>query len=144
MSSPLYISSYSEDKKFYAIFEENKTNAWLYLCMTKGDAQMASDIIGDVFVCNTVDLIEHSDLERYKPGIPPITNGFGHPEAVCKDIDTVDWELKWLKEKAVLLTKAGKPWALIPYGEKRGMCKAIKKSGPWGNDWVEQKYKKFC
>jgi len=143
MRSPLFISSYSEDRKLYAVFEENKTNAWLYLCIAKGDDEKASDIICDVFVCNTVELIDHSELERYKPGVPPITKGFGHPEAVCKNIDQLRWELTWLKGAGALLTKDGKPWALVTSGEKRGMSKGIKKSGPWGNDWVEQKYKKL-
>lgn len=144
MGSSLLISSYNEDKQLYAVFEENKTNAWLYLCASKGDTQRASDIIGDVFVCNTVELIESSDLDSFKPDIPPITKAFGHPEAVCLNISEVAWQLEWLKGNTILLRKEMKPWALIAYGERRGMCKAIKKSGPWGNDWVEQKYKKFC
>jgi len=138
------MSSYNDEKTLHAVFEENDENAWLYLCVSSDGKEKASSVIGDVFVCNTVELIDHTELERYKPNLPPITKGFGLPEAVCLNIDKIQWELHWLGNNSVLLTKDQKPWALISKDEKRGMCKAIKKSGPWGNNWNEKKYKKLC
>jgi len=141
MTQPLRLSSYNDQKSLYAVFEENNETAWLYLCLS---ADNTSDIIGDVFVCNKVELIKNSELERYKPNLPPITVGFGTPEAVCNNINKVTWELKWITDNAILLTKDQKPWALISHEEERGMCKAIKKSGPWGNEWNEEKHQKLC
>lgn len=138
------MSSYNEDESLIAVFEENNENAWLYLCVSTDENNESSEILADVFVCNTVELIEHTDLEKYKPNLPPITKGFGHPEAVCLDIGEVFWELNWLGDKTILLTKDQKPWALISHEDNRGMCKAIKKTGPWGKNWNEKKYKKFC
>ncbi len=139
------MSSYNDEKSLYAVFEENENNAWLYLCVSKDKEDNSSEIISDVFVCNKVKLIEHTALNEYsRNSPPPITKVFGNSEAVCTNIQKVSWELNWLGNKSVLLTKDQKPWALISHGEKRGMCKAIKKSGPWGNNWNEKKYKKLC
>ena len=138
------MSSFNDDKSLLAVFEENESNGWLYLCVSKGEKNESSEIVGDVFVCNTVELIDHTDLDRYRPNLPPITKGYGHPEAVCLDISKVFWELNWLGNTSILLRKDQKPWALISFDEKRGMCKAIKKDGPWGNNWNEKKYKRLC
>lgn len=144
MTSPLFMSSYNDKKSLYAIFEENNENGWLYLCKATEGQESGADIIGDVFICNTTHLIDNTDLDHYKPNLPPITKSFGHPEAVCININDVRWELSWLDSKTILLTKEQKPWALITSDERRGMCKGIKKSGPWGNNWNEKLYKKLC
>lgn len=143
MLPPLFISSFNDQKNLYAVFEENENNAWLYLGNALNGNSSGEDIIADVFICNTLHLIDHTELERYKPGLPPITKTFGHPEAVCTNINDVHWKLIWLGNNAVVLTKDQKPWALLSSDDKRGMCKAIKKSGPWGNNWSENKYKSY-
>lgn len=142
MSPTIILSSYNSSKSCYAVIEESKDKVWFYLCLN-ADQTTPSSVLGDVFVCNTITLIEHSELDRYKPNLPPITKDFGHQEAVCHDIHKIEWELHWLNDDTVLLTKDQKPWALISKDEKRGMSKAIKKSGPWGNNWNEKKYKKL-
>ncbi len=143
MAPNILLSSYNDEKSLYAVFEDNGELSWLYLCSSKNDKRISTEVVGDVFVCNKVDLIENTELDRYKPNLPPITKGFGHPEAVCANIDKIRWELHWLQDTSILLTKDQNPWALISLGENRGMCKAIKKSGPWGNNWHEQKYRKL-
>ena len=144
MTTPIFLSSYNENNNLHAVFEENDENAWLYLCVSKGNQDDTSEVVGDVFVCNTVRLIEHKDLERYKPNLPPITKDFGNLDAVCINISKVNWELVWLDDKSILLKKDQTPWALIGLSDKRGMCKAIKKNGPWGNEWNEEKYREIC
>ncbi len=144
MSQPIFMSSYNDEKSLCAVFEENENTAWLYLCGVTNQKDRSSTILSDVFICNTVELIEHTALSQYsKNSPPPITTAFGHPEGVCPDIQNVIWNLNWIGNKSVLLTKDQKPWALLSQGEKRGMCKAIKKSGPWGNNWNEKRYRKL-
>jgi len=144
MTKQLFLSSFNEGNNLQAIFEETDEKAWLYLCASKDGKENSSEVLADVFVCNTVKLLEHKELERYKPNLPPITKNFGSQDAVCKNISKVNWELIWLDDKSILLKKDQAPWALITLQDKRGMCKGIKKSGPWGDKWNEEKYQKIC
>lgn len=143
MTSKYFLSSYNESKRLQAIFEESNDLAWLYLCFSSTGSDKPAEVIGDVFVCNTVKLLDNSELERYKPNLPPITESYGNADAVCTNISEINWELEWLSDKCVLLKKEGAPWALICPDDKRGMCKAIRKSGPWGMEWSVGKYKKM-
>ena len=143
MPSKIILSSYNEEKTLYAVYEENVNTTWLYLCSINNGERNSSEIIADVFVCNLIDLIKTSELDKYKPNLPPITKDYGNPEAVCLNIENVDWQLKWLENNSILLMKNSKPWSLIVFGEKRGMSKSIKKSGPWGKSWHEKQYKKL-
>ena len=143
MPKPFFLTAANAPDTLHAVFEENAETAWLYLCITPTSPEKAPEIVGDVFVCNTVALIDHTELERYKPNLPPITKNFGNIEAVVPNIHESSWELIWYGKETVVLTRDGKAWALINVEERRGMCKAIKKSGPWGNAWHEQKYKRL-
>jgi len=89
MTKQLFISSYNEGNNLQAVFEETDDKAWLYLCASKNDKEHSSEVIADVFVCNTVKLLEHNDLERYKPNLPPITKDFGNQDAVYINISKV-------------------------------------------------------
>ncbi len=144
MNNPLLISSYNKLSKRHAVFAEENESSWLYLHAPSDNPNETSEIVGDVFVCNTKELSEIVDVQKYRPDPPPIPKKYGNENSFCSDHEIQSWDLVWLENgNTILLTKNQIPWALITHNEKQGMSKAIGEGGPWGIKWNQKKYNEF-
>lgn len=132
---------YSEVSHRHAMLVDNGITGILYL-YAPSDAEKTGKIEADCFAYNRVDPIDPKEVNRYRPGPPPIARGYASKEAVCRMPESHNWNLKFSSEgTAVLLSRDGKPWAMVSLDEPRGFSKAIEVLGPWGNPWSIDVYK---
>lgn len=142
MGDEFLVCAYSEDSHRHAMLVDDGITGILYLHAPSDNAEKTGEIEATCFAYNRVDPIDTKDVQRYRPGPPPIARGYASNDAVCRTPASHDWNMKFSSDgTVVLLLRDGKPWAMVSLDEPRGFSKAIAKAGPWGNPWSIEIYK---
>lgn len=130
------VCEYSEVSHRHAMLIDDGLTGIVYLHKPGDDPEKTGEVDATCFAYNRVDPIDPKEIQRYRPGPPPIARGYASKEAVCKKPESHVWNLKLSSEgTAALLSRDGKPWAMVSLDEPRGFSRAIDVLGPWGNPW---------
>ena len=144
MSEDIFVCSYSEISHRHAILEDDGQTAWLYLHEPSPDPQRSGEVEADCFAYNRCQPIEVKDVQKYRPGPPPIAKGYASDRAVCRKPDVHEWRLIWSKNgESVVLMRDGDCWCFITPDSPRGHSKAIRAEGPWGSPWSDDLYERI-
>jgi len=136
MEDEFLVCAYSEDSHRHAMLADDGVTGILYLHAVSEDAAKTGEVEATCFAYNRVDPIDTTEIQRYRPKPPPIAKGYASKDAVCRTPKSHKWKLKFSTDgTAVLLTRDGKPWAMVSLVARRGFSKAIEATGPWGNPW---------
>jgi hypothetical protein len=135
------VCSYSEDSHRDAILADDGRTGILYLHGPTDAPEHTGQVEASCFAFNRVEPIEPSDVRRYRPGPPPIAQGYASNVAVCRWPMADAWELLWsLDGEAVVLVRNGEPWAIASLAQRTGLSRAIETPGPWGHPWSVKAY----
>jgi hypothetical protein len=112
-------------------FEDDGTSAWLYLSEVNSPR-----IVADAWVYNRVAAPPVSRINSYRPQPPPAAEGYAGPEALCSDPTIHLWSLLWSEDgHSVAVLRDGLALALIARASRKGYCRFLVRSGPWGLMW---------
>lgn len=142
MDDEFLVSAHSEHSHRHAMLVDDGITGILYLHAPSDDAEKTGEVEATCFAYNRVDPIDPKEVQRYRPGPPPIARGYASKDAVCRKPESHNWNLRVSPDgTAVLLIRDGKPWAMVSLDEPRGFSKAIEAPGPWGNPWCIEVYR---
>ena len=131
-----HVHSRSPATGLQAVLEDDGRVAVFYLHDSTDDDDRPGAVVADVFAYNRVELIPVSDVQAYRPGPPPIAEGFGGPLAVCARPEMYEWSVSWSDDgHEAVLHRDGEPWCSVSIRDRRGRSRAIATSGPWGEPW---------
>ena len=136
MDDGFIVCAYSQDSRRHAILADDGITGIVYLHAPSDDEAKTGEVEATCFAYNRIEPIDTKDVQRYRPNPPPIAKGYASEDAVCRTPELHKWSLKFARDgTAVLLTRDGKPWAVVSLAEPRGLSKAINAPGPWGSPW---------
>lgn len=137
MSDKTYmLESLNDASQRVAVFEDDGTSAWLYLSKANDRKPIA-----DVWVHNRISAPPTSEIQNYRGGPPPAASGFADDSTICDDPDAHDWTFTWHDGgDAVAMHRDGIPVALLISSDRKGWSRNLRREGPWGNLWDENKY----
>lgn len=137
MNDDTYIlQSHNDTSCFVAVFEDDGTSGWLYLCDDKDRAPIA-----DVWIHNRIIAPPRSEIEKYRGSPPPAACGYSDDSTICHDPDKHDWTFAWREDgNAVVIHRDGIPMAMLVASDRRGWSRNLLRNGPWGNVWDERHY----
>jgi len=72
MGDEVLVCAYSEDNHRHAMLVDDGITGILYLHAPSDDAEKAGEVEATCFAYNRVDPIDTKDVQRYRPGPPPI------------------------------------------------------------------------
>lgn len=137
MDDEFLVCVYSEHSHRHAILADDGVTGILYLHAPSDDIESTGEVEATCFAYNRVDPIDPSEVQQFRPNPPPIAKGYASKDAVCQRPKSHRWNLKFSTDgTAALLTKDGKPWAMVSLAAPQGFSKAIVAPGPWGDPWV--------
>lgn len=119
-----------------AVFEDDGTSGWLYLSGV-GDRKP----IADVWIHNRINAPQASEIANYRGGPPPAAAGFADDLTICHAPENHTWTFTWYEDgEAVVMHCDGVPIAMLIATEPHGWSRNLKRDGPWGNRWDEERY----
>lgn len=132
---------YSQDSGGHAILADNGVTGILYLHAPRDDPAKTGEVEATCFAYNRVDPIDTKEVQRFRPGPPPIAKGYASKDAVCRRPASHRWNLKFSSDgTAVLLLKNARPWSMVSLAAPHGFSKAVAAPGPWGGPWSDEVY----
>lgn len=138
MAEGLFIHSYNESSKRFAILDELDESAVLYL--SESGSQKP---IKDAFAYMRIPPIDiETWKKRMRAGGPPVLHTeIASNDAVIAISKESDFNFLWSKTgNDVSLTYRGKPIAFISLNEQYGYSKAASKTSPVVNPWDQKLY----
>ncbi len=137
----IYLSSVNHTGLLQCVVEACGGTVWMYLHdLTK------QCVVGDAPVCSFVPPVSVGEFkQQYRRGdTPPLVKEFSTNRAVVADIETDRIVLRWSRDGcSVVALIDGEPFVMIIAGQKKGLSKAISRSGPWANPWDDDVYKRI-
>ena len=119
-----------------AVFEDDGVSAWLYLSGANDRKPIA-----DVWVHNRIKAPPTTEIANYHGGPPSAASGFADDSTICHDPDAHNWTYTWHDDgDAVVIHRDGIPVAMLIASERRGWSRNLRRDGPWGNVWSEDRY----
>jgi hypothetical protein len=142
MDEEILASSYSETSHRHAVLADDGQTGCLYLHAPSEDSNSTTKVEKACFAYNRREPIDLKDVQRFRPGPPPIAKGYASEAAICNVPDSHDWRLLWSTDgTAVLLLRDEDPWCMIMPDQPHGYSKAIRAKGPWGSSWSDDAYR---
>ena len=136
MSETWLAESYSSTSRRHAAVVHDLDSAWLYLHAPSDDPETTAGVDSAAFLFNLVDTIHVSEVKNYKGGPPPIATPYALPQAVVVEPARYEWGLVWSDDgESILATQDDVAWCFVTPENGNGFCRAIAKSGPWGEPW---------
>jgi hypothetical protein len=142
MDDEFLVCVWSEESHRHAVLADDGFTGIVYLHAPSDDVAETGEVEATCFAYNRVDPIDLGEVRRYRPGPPPIAKGYASKDAVCRKPEAHKWNLKFSSDgTAVLLTRDGKPWAMLSLATPNGFSRAIESPGPWGHPWSSEVHK---
>src|ERR1700722_2556580 len=82
MNEEFLVFVYSEDSHRHAMLADDGVTGILYLHAPSNDAAKTGEVEATCFAYNRVDPIDAAEVQRYRPGPPPIAKGYASKDAV--------------------------------------------------------------
>jgi hypothetical protein len=143
MDEDILVCSYSESSQRHAMLADDGRTGWLYLHAPSADPNRTGPVDAVGFAYNRGDPIELKDVQRYRPGSPPIAKEFASENAMCGEPNAHTWRLAWSRDgQTVVLMRDEEAWCIITPDNPRGYSRAIRAAGPWGSPWSDDVYRR--
>ena len=93
MDERILSQSYNADTGRHAILSCDDNSAWLYLHEPSDDPSQIRAVESSGFVFNLIEPIQRPEIEQYRPAPPPIVDSFATQQAVCENVDDLNWSI---------------------------------------------------
>ncbi len=136
----IYISSVNPDESHQCTIDGDSKTVWMYLYDLEG-----SSVLSDSPICSLISPIDYNIFKKtYKRGdTPQLVKEYASDRAIIYDISNSRLAINWADDGvSVVASIDNEPFSFVVQGKKMGYSKAIRQSGPFGNPWNEQLYKK--
>jgi len=134
-----FLSQQHPKSKRWAVFEDDGRSGWLY--MTKQGSQ---DVVSDCWIYNRVRAPEAAQIEEFRDGPPPAIKGVVGEGALVEAPDEADMRFVWSEDgHSVAFIVEDIPLGFIVKPGKRGYCRNLLESCPWGKVWDQALFEKI-
>lgn len=139
MPHDFYLEDVSANGLFQCILESDECSIWMYLHDLTERVVVAAAPVGSL-----MPLLSLAEFRKtyQRGGAPPLVREYSTDTACLGDAVRPDnFKIMWGRDGvSVALVEDSTPIAIILAQEKKGFSKAVRKSGPWGEPWDQQRY----